>query len=456
MATTSEAAVVKRRKARGTRRAKLVNQIPTDIMENEQLSAAISKLPSNYNFEIRKTVWKVRQAGATLVALQFPEGLLMFSCAIADILETFTGVEVLIMGDVTYGACCIDDLSAGALGADFMVHYGHSCLVPIDVTSVKTLYVFVDINFDTDHLIDTIKANFEPGAKLAVMGTIQFAGAIHAVRRTILDVYPDCYVPQVKPLSPGEVLGCTSPHLKDVEVLVFVADGRFHLESAMIANPEVRAYRYNPYDKVLTFEEYDHATMLSTREKEVQRATSASQFGLILGTLGRQGNPTILRRLEERLRAAGKDYFVLLLSEIFPDKLALFEDVEAWIQIACPRLSIDWGTAFAKPLLNPFEGEVALKGTAWRKTYPMDFYAAGSGRWTNYHKTEAELEEEAKRKAARRAARRARKDKAAARRKASGLDKAPSGHIEVAYETRPVQVPAAGTAAAAAAPIAEE
>ena len=46
----------------------------------------------------------------------------------------------------------MDDLSALALGADFMVHYGHSCLVPIDVTSIKMLYVFVDIAIDVDHV----------------------------------------------------------------------------------------------------------------------------------------------------------------------------------------------------------------------------------------------------------------------------------------------------------------
>jgi len=63
-----------------------------------------------------------------LVALQFPEGLLMFACIIADILESFCNVETLIMGDVTYGACCIDDYTAKALECDFMVHYGHSCL----------------------------------------------------------------------------------------------------------------------------------------------------------------------------------------------------------------------------------------------------------------------------------------------------------------------------------------
>ena len=61
------------------------------------------------------------------------------------------------MGDVTYGACCVDDFSAAALEADFLVHYGHSCLVPVDITSVPCLYVFVDIKFDVQHLIDTIR-----------------------------------------------------------------------------------------------------------------------------------------------------------------------------------------------------------------------------------------------------------------------------------------------------------
>jgi diphthamide biosynthesis enzyme Dph1/Dph2-like protein len=56
------------------------------------------------------------------------------------------GVEhCYVMGDVTYGACCIDDFSAAALGAQLLVHYGHSCLVPVDVTSIPCLYVFVDI-----------------------------------------------------------------------------------------------------------------------------------------------------------------------------------------------------------------------------------------------------------------------------------------------------------------------
>jgi hypothetical protein len=51
-------------------------------------------LPSNYNFEIHKTIWRLRECKASKVALQFPEGLLMYACVIADIIEKFALAEV--------------------------------------------------------------------------------------------------------------------------------------------------------------------------------------------------------------------------------------------------------------------------------------------------------------------------------------------------------------------------
>jgi hypothetical protein len=54
-------------------------------------------LPSNYNFEIHKTIWRVQSAGAKTVALQFPEGLLMYSTTIADIIEQFAGMQTCLL-----------------------------------------------------------------------------------------------------------------------------------------------------------------------------------------------------------------------------------------------------------------------------------------------------------------------------------------------------------------------
>jgi 2-(3-amino-3-carboxypropyl)histidine synthase len=101
-------------------RARSAHQIPDEILNDAQLNDAVKVLPSNYNFEvcislflhdlndfsnladetslfffsssffqIHKTVWRIKQAQAKCVALQFPEGFLMYSCIISDIIERF-------------------------------------------------------------------------------------------------------------------------------------------------------------------------------------------------------------------------------------------------------------------------------------------------------------------------------------------------------------------------------
>lgn len=107
----------------------VVNQIPESILNDTTLNLAIaSLLPSNYSFEVHKTIWQIRKYEVQRVALQLPEGLAMWACALVDIVEQFTSAEAVVLGDVTYGACCVDDFTARALGCDMLVHYGHSCL----------------------------------------------------------------------------------------------------------------------------------------------------------------------------------------------------------------------------------------------------------------------------------------------------------------------------------------
>ncbi|KAF8901725.1 diphthamide synthesis protein [Gymnopilus junonius] len=461
----------------------LSSQIPPDILNDVHLNAAIKQLPSNYSFEIHKTIHHIRKNNASMVALQMPEGLQMFACTIADIVERFTNALTVVMGDVTYGACCIDDYTAVALGCDMLVHYGHSCLVPMDQTTIKTLYVFVEIGVDSSHLAQTIRMNFpddretfhrnlldseedrskiplgnqigigrnlliehvpatisieaddEPATstsrtRLALVSTIQFVAALqrlkedlsmemNEIERTtpaglLRDAQPsdadsnapqhdrprfwsgkyEATIPRSKPLSPGEILGCTAPRLQDVDALIYLGDGRFHLESIMIANPEVPAFRYDPYSKKLTRERYNHREMQVLRDDAVQTAAEVSPpvWGIILGTLGRQGNLKQMQAVTHQLAASKTPvpYIQILLSEISPAKLALFNPhISTFIQTSCPRLSIDWGYAFEKPLLSPYETAVAVgKLSSWMDhaskakgalgLYPMDFYEAGS------------------------------------------------------------------------------
>ena len=373
------------------RRARALNQVPSEILHDPDINAAIALLPSNYSFEIHKTINRVRSSGSKKIALQFPEGLLIFATTISDILTQFCpGAETLIMGDVTYGACCIDDYTARALGCDLLVHYAHSCLIPVDVTKIKTLYVFVDISIDTAHLLATLERNFQPGQTIAMVGTIQFNSTLHQIKPILEKAGFKVIIPQIMPLSKGEILGCTSPKLSTdaVDLLLYLGDGRFHLESAMIQNPSLPAYRYDPYSRKLTRERYEHEEMHDLRREAIQSARKAKRWGLILGSLGRQGNPYTMTMIENILKERETPFINLLLSEIFPGKLAMMSDIDCWVQIACPRLSIDWGYAFPKPLLTPYEALIALDSregwdTANQGVYPMDFYAKdGLGRTT--------------------------------------------------------------------------
>jgi len=372
------------------------------------------------------------------------------------------------------GACCIDDYTAVALGCDMLIHYGHSCLVPIDTTTIKTLYIFVEIAIDARHLTDTVRLNFPddrevfreqliadehsrrripagtkigPGrhlritgtldsevgespevqqerqpTRLALVSTIQFVAALQLLKDNLSNavdnealrdpqtnsspkLWNGSYepsIPRSKPLSPGEILGCTSPTLKDVDALLYLGDGRFHLESIMIANPTVPAFRYDPYSKKFTRERYDYDEMTKIRGEAVRKARQSllpsasdevSPWGVVLGTLGRQGSFGQLQAITRQLQSSQVPipYVPILLSELSPAKLSLFDaQLSTFVQTSCPRLSIDWGLAFDKPLLSPYEAAVALKRlpgwaatnapeeTKNSTTYRMDFYEAGT------------------------------------------------------------------------------
>nr|NVI70994.1 putative diphthamide biosynthesis protein 1 [Cucujiformia] len=245
-----------------------------------------------------------------------------------------------------YGACCVDDLTAKALKVDLLIHYGHSCLVPVDQTQgIKVLYIFVDIKIDPVHFLESVKVNFDTNVKLGLVSTIQFVSTLQGVSGELKTLGYEISLPQCRPLSPGEILGCTAPILRCVDAIIYIGDGRFHLEAIMIANPKIQAYRYDPYSKEFTKEYYDHDLMNSIRKESVDKCVNAKNVGIIMGTLGRQGNINVVEHIRDRIVNNGRTAVIILLSEIFPSKLDLFPYIDAFVQIACPRLSIDWGTA---------------------------------------------------------------------------------------------------------------
>ena len=75
---------------------------------------------------------------------------------------------------------------------------------------------------------------------------------------------------------------------------------------------------------------------------------------------------------------------VLIASEVNVELLTSIE-VDFFVQIACPRLSIDWSFGTPKPLLTPYELYALVDKFDFNEGYRMDYYSYNGGPWSNFY-----------------------------------------------------------------------
>jgi len=299
--------------------------------------------------------------------------------------------EPVISNRISFGACCIDDIFFKLVGADTSFHYGHSCLVPIIKCLVPISYIFLEIYFDQSFLVEILKKNFgKAESSLNFLSTIQFISCFKKIENELIFYFKKIKIPQNKPLSPGETLGCTSPSLWNSKNIVYIGDGRFHLESCMIESPNSRFFQYNPFSHLLFVTEFSIKEFLEERKFILLKSIiNQKNFCFITGALGRQGDANIFKKIKEIFKIKKFKFFSIFSTEISIDKLDIlgFKKIDIFIQIACPRLSYDWGKIFNFPLLTSFEVSVLFGFTVLNNTrYSMDYFSNSGGFWTTYIK----------------------------------------------------------------------
>lgn len=80
---------------------------------------------------------------------------------------------------------------------------------------------------------------------------------------------------------------------------------------------------------------------------------------------------TYLRKL---LSSHRKKSYTITVGKLTPSKLANFLEIECFVLVACPENSLIEAKEFFKPIVTPFELEVALKqDVSWTGRYVLDF-----------------------------------------------------------------------------------
>ncbi|KAG6839166.1 hypothetical protein C0991_005310, partial [Blastosporella zonata] len=114
--------------------------------------------------------------------------------------------------------------------------------------------------------------------------------------------------------------------------------------------------------------------LLMRRYAAVQRARDADVFGILVGTLGVSSYLPLIKHLRTLLARNRKKSYTISVGKLNPSKLANFLEIECFVLVACPENSVIEAKEFLRPIVTPFELEVALQSAPnWTGRYVLNF-----------------------------------------------------------------------------------
>ena len=100
----------------------------------------------------------------------------------------------------------------------------------------------------------------------------------------------------------------------------------------------------------------------------IMSVQDANSFGILIGE--NRAFSMYARPSMKRMAKHGKKGYLLALEHVGPE-LIDFYPVDAFVNTACPRIAIDDAVKYCKPLITPFELEVALGEKQWETEVPV-------------------------------------------------------------------------------------
>ena len=249
------------------------------------------------------------------------------------------------------------------LGAEILFNIGHTNKLetfPGEQDNVMMIDAFDDVSFD-----DVIPKAIEilKGKIVSLITDSQHLHQVEPVRKKLELGGVIVKIGKGKgQLNDGQVFGCEfypAMEIKEqVDANLFLGQSNFHAAGVAIST-KVTTYILDPY-----FNEVRDVTNFAEKlEKKatlkIFKATEAKVFGVIVGLKEGQFAKVTALKFKKELEEIGKEVQLLALTDITSDRLKNFTGIDAFIQVACPRISTD--NEFEKPMLSTPQANALLK-----------------------------------------------------------------------------------------------
>ena len=233
-----------------------------------------------------------------------------------------------LIGDSAFESCCVDEVAARHIGAEVVVHIGYACGCK---GVLETIYI------PDRHPLD-LSALQACLASLPAPTQLQLDSA-----------YSHPSLPSIPPESAVAVL-YVAAHPDSPELQVFLHRSKLPI------------YVYFPMESRVLPPHSGFYHFLSQRMSYIDAARTAKVFGILIASI-----PVYMAtkdRLIPLLQSHGKEYYLIYLGKITPQKLMNFQDIDIFIRVSCPFARSLAQRDYFKPIISPWEFECSLTEAA--------------------------------------------------------------------------------------------
>jgi len=294
------------------------------------------------------------------VSINGPDGIIpQIQQTAINITKKF-GIPAYVIADTTWGTCDLNSNAGKILGTGIQFNVGHTINTESIEKNVILIDAFDDVKFDS---VAKKCAGILFGKTIALVTDSQHLNQMEKVKEILTNNGVKVKIGKGGgQLNDGQVFGCEfypATKLKEeVDAYVFLGQSNFHA-SGIALSTNMPTYVLDPY-----FNEIREVTEFAQKLKKkatlaIYKAAEAKSFGVIVGLKEGQLSKLFALKFKKELEKEGKTVQLFALTDITSERLNNLKGIDAFIQVACPRISTD--NQFDKPVLSSPQANALLK-----------------------------------------------------------------------------------------------
>ena len=303
---------------------------------------------------------EIEEKNPASVSLNGPDGMLPQVQETAMRITKKFGIPAYVLADTTWGTCDLNTNGAKVLGSEIQFNIGHTINTESLEKNLVLIDAFDDVEFDS---VAKKCTSLLQGKTISLVTDSQHLNQVDKVEKIFTDSGINVKIGKGKgQLNDGQVFGCefypATALKKEVDAYVFLGQSNFHAAGIALST-NLPTYVLDPY-----FNEVREITEFAQKLKRkatlaIYKAADAQSFGVIVGLKEGQLSKVFALKMKKELEAEGKDVQLFALTDITNDRLQNLKGIDAFVQVACPRISTD--NQFDKPVLSTPQANALLK-----------------------------------------------------------------------------------------------